>query len=196
MYCQKCGARLEEGSAFCAHCGQQVAEAAAINSDGGNVQTFRTKKRPRMSDQIFTTIGALLLCLAALIYMEESNSYYGMRTDFMTLIVIMFFLGIYSLVVGVMGLIQTPKIFITISEDRVKGKTTVAGPIPVLTEFDMSIQDIIKVEQWFGFIGISRYTEGRLAENILIPHLAEPRKVLELLNEKRKPYMQQKERAK
>lgn len=101
-----------------------------------------------------------------------------------------------SLAVGVMGLTQTPKIFITISEDRVKGKTTVAGPIPVLTEFEMSIHDITKVELLFGFIGISRQKEGRLAENILIPHLAEPRKVLELLNEKRKPYMQQKELAK
>ncbi len=185
MYCQKCGARLEEDSSFCAHCGQQVAEAAAINSDGGNVQTFCTKKKPRPANQILATIGIVLLLCAAMVFIEESNSYYRMSADMVAVIVCMFIMGAYSLILGIIGLVQTPKLYITILRDRVKGKTTINGIIPTLMDFEVPIADIEDVQQLFGTVLI----QGK-KKNIGLPYMEDAEKIVEIIKNNKKEFQE------
>ena len=61
-------------------------------------------------------------------------------------------MGAYSLILGIIGLVQTPKLYITISRDRVKGKTTINGIIPTLMDFEVPIADIEDVQQLFGTV--------------------------------------------
>lgn len=122
---------------------------------------------------------------AAMVFIEESNSYYRMSADMVAVIVCMFIMGAYSLILGIIGLVQTPKLYITISRDRVKGKTTINGIIPTLMDFEVPIADIEDVQQLFGTVLI----QGK-KKNIGLPYMEDAEKIVEIIKNNKKEFQE------